>query len=499
MNKLVFLLVIICFSFGCNPKKNNSKNSLSETKTDWIYHVDSLIMPFWMSNDALGNPSGNYPAYRYADGTAIDPSNLNYTLLTPEYQQFYMKNTDSLRRDFIRVKSRQIYGYCVAFHLTGNEDYLVNAKLGLDYLINKGVYSNGSAVTFWDKKGNANPKILQRNTQDLAYALLGPSIYYYLTRDSKFLDIVLDVNRYVWDEYYKNSELKEKTKLLAYVRENFETDSTHYKELVAPLDHLNAYLLLMTKIAPDSLSMELKNKSKILAYSIKDNFYSEDYNIFWGSLNKKEMQGHTDFAHSIKTFWMLYVTAKLIDDKKLENFAKEGAEKLLKTAFVKENGSWASKYKNEKLEIDRSAFAWHNAELDQMTATLSFEDSTFYSKYLKYTYPYFERYMIDHENKGTYWARLEDGKPLELGFRSGWHMANFHDLEHALIGYLSTANYHGDDIELFFAFDKNIELESETINPYHYNADVNEIKKFKFDNPMFSNLVKTKVIFDKIK
>ncbi len=305
---------------GCQPKMDNSQDFIKEDKTDWIYHVDSLLMPFWMSDDALGNPPGNYPAYRYPDGSPIDPDNLDYNVIVPEYQQFYME----------------------------------------------------------------------------------------------------------------------------------------------------------------------------------DNFYSEDYNLFWGRLNKKEMGGHTDFAHSIKTFWMIHVTAKLTDDKALANFAREGAKKLLKTAFIEEKGSWASKFLDESLELDRSAFAWHNTELDQMAATLSFEDTSLYSKYLQHTYPYFEKYMIDHNNKGTYWARSEDEVVIEVGFRSGWHMANFHDLEHALIGYLSTANYYGDDIELYFAFKQKINPEKEIVQPYHYNAEIEEIIKSEFKNPLLSNLTKTKVTFDRI-
>ena len=150
------------------------------------------------------------------------------------------------------------------------------------------------------------------------------------------------------------------------------------------------------------------------------------------------------------------------------------------------------------MELDRSAFAWHNAELDQMAATLSFEDTSYYSKYLAHTYPYFEKFMIDYENKGTYWARSKDNVAIEVGFRSGWHMANFHDLEHALIGYFSTANYYGDDIVLHFAFNKKISPEKTIVKPYHYDAKVKEITKFEFDNPIFSNLIKTQVIFDKI-
>jgi len=488
----------MCLFLGCGPKKDKSLKSISETKTDWIYHVDSLLMPFWMSNNALGNPPGNYPAYRYSDGSTIDPTNLDYTLLVPEYQQFYMETTDSLRRDFIRVKSRQIYGYCIAFHLTGNEKYLENAKLGLDYLIHRGAYKEGSVVSFWDNEGVPKPKIYQRNTQDLAYGLLGPSIYYYLTRDPNILKIILETNRFVWEEYYEKSELKENTKLFAWVREDFEADSTQLKELIAPLDQLNAYILLTAQIVPDSLSAEFLGKVSTLANSIKDNFYSEKYNIFWSSLNNKKIGGNTDFAHSIKTFWMLYVSAKMSGDQALEDFAFKGAEKLLNTAYLKEKGTWASNYLNESLELDKGLFAWHNAELDQMAATLSFKDTTFYSKYLLQTYTYFEKNMIDHKNKGTYWGRSDEGNVIEIGFRSGWHMANFHDMEHALIGYLSTANYFGEDIKLYFAFNKNVVLEKSIIKPYYYNAEIKKLKQTKFDDPILSELIKTQVIFNKI-
>lgn len=110
-----FIILLICLS-SCAELTENSK-SVSANKIDWKYHVDSLLMPFWMSADALGETAGNYPAYRYSNGKAIDPTKLDYEILNPDYHQFYMANTDSLRRDFVRVKSRQIYGYCIAYHM----------------------------------------------------------------------------------------------------------------------------------------------------------------------------------------------------------------------------------------------------------------------------------------------------------------------------------------------------------------------------------------------
>ena len=498
MRHLSIFLVSMYLLLKCSPVQDHLQTASSENKIDWIHHVDSLIMPFWMSEEALGNPPGNFPAYRYPDGSAVDPSNPDYARLVPEYQQFYMGSADSLRRDFIRVKSRQIYGYCIAFHLTGNERYLENAKRGLDYLIENDVYADSSVVSFWGREGLPQPGKYQRNAQDLAYGLLAPSIYYYLTRDPDILKILLTTNRFVWDAYYEQADLKASTKLFAWVRENFESDSTQQKELIAPLDQLNAYTLLLAQFVPDSLSSELTARVRILAHSIKDNFYSEKYNLFWSSLNTKRIGGNTDFAHSIKSFWMLYVSARLIGDTDLETFASTGAQRLLNTAYQKGEGRWVSNYRDESMELDKSIFAWHCAELDQMAATLSFRDTSIYTTYLKQTYSYFEEKMIDHTNKGTYWGRSAEGDIIEVGFRSGWHMANFHDMEHALIGYLSTAHYFGDDIKLYFAFGKRIDPETSVIKPYYYAAEIRELKQMEFDTPVFSDLVKTQVIFDNI-
>jgi len=488
----LLIITILCFS-GCSPT-----NKKPEGRIDWKYQVDSLIMPFWMSKDALGD-HGNYPAYRYLNGKPIIQDSLDFNLLDPTYHQYYMANTDSLRRDFIRVKSRQVYGYCMAFHITGNPEYLLNAKKGLDFLICKNVYADSSAVTLWDRNGIATPSRLQRNAQDLAYALLAPNIYYYLTRDSKILQIILEVNDFAYKNYFELSDLEEKSRLMKWVIEDFEGDSKNDKKLTAPLDHLNAYLLLLAKTAPDSLEIKFKNQVKELTYSIKNNFYSSEYNMFWSDLVNRSLKNDTDFAHTIKTFWMLYVASKYLDDSGLKTFAIDGAERLLKTAYLPEKRSWASAYIDTTLTLDKGCLSWQHDEMDQMASTMSFSDTTYYSKYLKNTFTYFQQYMINYEVGGTHFGRTEFGEIVNIGFRTGWHMSNFHDLEHALIGYLATSNYFKEDFELYYAFDKNYMPADNKIQPYHYSANIKnkEISFFKNDN--FKNLNLVKITFSNIK
>jgi len=488
----LFIIAIIVLS-SCSTTNRNS-----EERVDWKFQVNSLIMPFWMSKDALGD-NGNYPAYRYPNGKPINPDSLDFSLLDPKYHQYYMANTDSLRRDFIRVKSRQTYGYCMAFHITGNPEYLLNAKKGLDFLISKNVYADSSAVTFWDRNGIATPSRLQRNAQDLAYALLAPNIYYYLTRDPEILKIILELNDFAYKDYFELSDLEEKSRLMKWVIEDFEGDSKNDKKLTAPLDHLNAYLLLLAKTAPDSLETKFKNQVKELTYSIKNNFYSSQYNMFWSNLVNRSLKNDTDFAHTIKTFWMLYVAAIYLDDKELKTFAIEGADRLLKTAYLPEKKSWASAYIDTTLTLDKGCLSWQYDELDQMASTLSFSDTTYYSKYLKNTFKYFKQYMINYEAGGTHFGRAESGEIVNIGFRTGWHLSNFHDIEHALIGYLASSNYHKEDFVLYYAFDKSFMPADNKIQPYHYSASIKNKEISTFSNMTLSNLNLVKVTFSNIK
>jgi len=492
---IIFISVVL---ISCDERVSKDLNVIITQKIDWIHHADSLLMPFWMMDEALGNPPGNFPTNRYSDGRVIDPDNFDFSIIMPQAAPFVLGPTDSLRRDFVRIKSRQVYAYCIGYHLTGNEDYLIRAKQGLNFLIDNDTYINGSVVTFW-QDGKAMPGIYQRNTQDLAYGLLGLTVYYYLTRDPEVLKIILKVKRNVWKLYFEDSELVENSKLMLWVKHDFENNSSNQKIILAPLDMLNAHLLLMTASVPDSLLEEYLSNVKDMAYSLKENFYSEKYNIFWGDLNNKDVsETHSDFGHSIKSFWMLYTAAGFTGDDVLKNFAERGAKKLLSTAFIKEKGSWASKYVDSSLAMDKGIFAWVFAELNQMCATLSLGDNSLYTDYLVYTYPYWEEKMIDYKYKETYWGRDAKDEVIDVGFKVGFHRSGFHSLEHALIGYLSTSNYYDDEINLYYAFNKLAKPEANRIKPYYYNAKIKSTTESNFKNDLFKNLIKTKVTFENI-
>lgn len=499
LRKLFSITIVIALNFGCSNQKQKFTTNKKSSDIDWLYQVDSLLMPFWMSEEALGYPLGNFPNYRNTKGEILTYENFDFHKIPKELSHFLIEQNDSLRRSYIRMNSRQIYSYCVAFNLTGNEAYLKNAKLGIDYLLENGGYSTGSPFTYW-QNSKGIPEKYKATTQDLAYSLTGLSMYYYLTRDAIALENILKVKDFVISEYYYNSQLQEKTKLIMWVKENSNEGTVEDKRLLGVLDQLNAYLLFMTPLVPDDLTENFKEDIKNLAYSLKDNFYDEKYNLFWGDLNNKKLgESPTDFGHSIKSFWMLYLVGQLINDNSLEHFAKTNALELLKTAYIEENGSWAEMYQDSTLKILKNKVWWNYAELDQMAATLSLRDTTIYSKYLNQTYKYWQQNLIDHENKEVFFLLDEEGKPIDLGLKACHWKNGFHSMEHAIIGFLSTSNYSGIEMPLYYAFKKDLKPDKKKVNPYYFSADIIQYEESDFASKLFHDLQKTKVTFQNIK
>lgn len=109
---------------------------------DWLNHITKGLQPYWMMEAAQGVPLGNFPTFRCDDGSLLDVSQpcpeLNKSWINPYFD-----------REYTRMKSRQIYGYGVLYHLTGNEEALKLAKAGVDYLLaDLRDQENGGFVSF---------------------------------------------------------------------------------------------------------------------------------------------------------------------------------------------------------------------------------------------------------------------------------------------------------------------------------------------------------------
>ncbi|MBC7974178.1 MAG: N-acylglucosamine 2-epimerase, partial [Myxococcales bacterium] len=285
----------------------------------WRHHVVDEILPFWVTPDALGTPVGNFPTFRCNDGTAFHPE-----APCPELTELPAWIASEIGRDYTRMKSRQTYLYGVAFHITGDERYLTYARAGVTWL-REHAYdrATGSAVTYW-ADGQPGPPPDQRTTQDLAYAQVGLAFYYYLTRDPEVLADLHRLERHVMTRYWMPSPAGG---LLRWVLADGDKPGEAARlELVSQLDQINAYLLLVAPLIEDPARARTWRGDLVqLARVVERQFFAPEHGMFWGTIHDPAQRTlgsrHTDFGHSMKSLWMLYLAGDATGERALADFA----------------------------------------------------------------------------------------------------------------------------------------------------------------------------------
>jgi mannose/cellobiose epimerase-like protein (N-acyl-D-glucosamine 2-epimerase family) len=443
----------------------------------WIDHMENELLPFWTMASAKGATPGAFPTYRGNDGAVVDPKNP-----PPEYKAAMEGGlcglVDLSRQDYIRMQARQTFGYGIAFHMTGKEEYLNRMKAGVDHFRKHGIDKKGGAYSYREN-GAWGPASAERTSQDMAYALSGIGFYYYLTKDPKVLPDILAIKNYIFQTYFDKD-----LGLLKWVNQDStsktcgDTNKTTQRELVAQLDQVYAYMTWLTPSLPEPHRSAWKKDLHKVATIMMEQFFSEKYGFFWGRITnantKRIGQPHTDFGHSIKTLWLIYQIGKYTNDMALVDFGKQNAARLIEVAYDPQSGSWAKRF-DEKGQLDYDKEWWSLDELDQTTATLSLIDPS-YARYLVNTYEYWFKYMIDPVHKEAW--HYVDGKTNQpvLKYPKQHSWKNFlHTSEHALVGYMTTQQLKDQPITLYYAFtDRKV---TGYIHPYFYAGKVRKVSQ----------------------
>jgi mannose/cellobiose epimerase-like protein (N-acyl-D-glucosamine 2-epimerase family) len=442
-------------------------NSLPTPKR-WREHLEQELLPFWLLPSALGFHPGDFPTYRANDGSLLNPENL-----PPEFQN---PNRDIVRlnRKYVRSQSRQTYAYGIAYHVTGDEQYLKIARQGVDFLLENSIdRMNGGAYEYFqlENQGKGSPAVYQRTSQSMAYALTGIGFYYYLTRDRLLLSEILAIKKHIFDVYFDRQ-----IDLMRWVIEpSPDRDSPAQKELVAQLDQIFAYMIWLAPALPEPYGSEWMTDLEQIAYIIISQFYGPRHKLFWGSITSidDERYGspHTDFGHSVKTFWLLHQLGKLRKNLFLNTFGSSHATQILDAAFIQEDGTWARR-PLPKSKVDRDKEWWICAVLDQTAATLSLLDPG-YANYLPTTYNCWFEHLVDKEH-GEVWHYVDwDTKKPVLKYpkQHSWKTC-LHSFEHMLVAYITTHQLRREPLQLYYAFKDTDFPNLEKINPYSFLARV---------------------------
>lgn len=430
----------------------------------WIRHVEEDLLPFWSMPEALGDPTGAFPSIRCDDGTLVDPDNP-----CPEVARHVWLNAQAR---YLVPMSRQVYGYGVAYHLTGEEKYLTWLKAGVNYiravLVDR---AGGGMHTGYDLRTNEPVAMREhRNPQELGYGLLGLAFYYYLTRDPEVLPDILAHKKYVFDNYYVAEEGR-----MRWLLASNGYDNPDSRQLVAYLDQMNAYLVSLSPFLPEPQRKEWMQTLRTLSHSMVSTFYSPYEGMLFLSANQpgdKELAtAGPDFGHSIKSFWMLRWTGRMTGDHGLEHFGATYGHRLLDRAWLASDGAWATGLEPGGA-VNRNKDWWIYSELDQFAGSLAMTDIEA-GRFLPTTNDYWFRYFVDPVYKEV-WPGVEYGTNLPLGgMPKAWTWKSaYHSMEHGLVGYISSQFLHGKPVRLHYALPKGFDPARTVIRPYFFDGEV---------------------------
>jgi mannose/cellobiose epimerase-like protein (N-acyl-D-glucosamine 2-epimerase family) len=283
---------------------------------------------------------------------------------------------------------------------------------------------------------------------------------YYLTRDPELLAGIVALKRHIFRAYDDGNGL------LLWV---LEGEDAPRRELVSQLDQINAYMLLLAPILPEPHRSEWKRDLERLADGMVQRYYSPELGMFRGTIHDPAHSGlgtrHTDFGHTIKAFWMIERVGRVTGRADLVDFAVRNAPRVLERAWVKETGCWATGYREDG-SLDRSLVWWSFAELDQMTATLALRDRSFARNLPASARCWFDK-IVDREQHEV-WGYVDPDDPTRHFMKAHLWKNGYHSAEHALVGYLTAQQLHGQPSTLWFAFN----AKRADVRPYVFEGRV---------------------------
>lgn len=437
MNKLMSRIASLCLAFAASAL---AAAELPDGQV-WLQHVQRDLLPFWSTPVAMGRPIGNFPTFRCNDGGAYVPATPCDELKSPPA---WIK--PELGRDYVRMQARQTYAYGVAFHLTGEQRWLDLAKAGARRTL--AMLDPTSGAPTWFEQGRGGPAPEARTAQDQSYAVVGIAMLYYLTRDPALERALIAHQRYIFDRYWD-----EAWGMLRWVPQGGPQDEAAKQELVAQLDQLNAYMLLVVPYLPPTAREAWHRDIRRVSTSLIKQYHDPLSGTFFGTLERGEESRragarHNDFGHTIKAYWMLMLAGRELGDGELQRFGREGGLAILEKAWDAESGAWASGWRADG--IDKAKSWWIFAELDQM-ASFMVLDRPELRKRLASSWDFWLKNQTAPKGGEVYGWVDQNGIAPPNSLRIHHWKNGYHSFEHALVSYLTAQALAGKTGRLYFA------------------------------------------------
>ena len=443
----------------------------------WLQHHRDELMPYWLVPDALGDPLGNFPSFRGTDGElirspdgALDPS-------------FSIRGASTL--------GRGVYGYSLAFMLTGDEQYLTYARAGLDWIEAKLEDPvHGGYFAELDASGEPVNRTANKDLFDLASVGLGYAMYFNVTRDPAAEAKLLEIRDLVFGPYYDAATNRLKDSLTYDLSTEVDTggnggnggDITNY--LVPGTAFLLPTIGLLTDPARNAqFRTDLRHVTQALIDRHKNDSANNSGNrwMFWGRTARfgNFNAAQTDFGHNIKSYAMIHNANQLFADRPWSGLAADRT-RMLDRAWDNAVGRWNQQPRGFALgNVEQDSAWWIHDEADQLLAAVDLTDG-FKSpeglarrdRLARSTQFFLDQY-VDHKSPAhetfSRVFRTPPEDPAEGQSKSAIGKNMLHNMEHALVLYLHGRTLEGRPARLYYALPRDQALTAET-RPYWFDS-----------------------------
>ena len=423
----------------------------------WLRHHREDLMPYWDMPAALGDPIGNFPTFRGRHGELLP---------------------DNSTRGLVAL-ARGVYGYSLAFMLTGEARYLTYAKAGIDWINAKARDPvHGGYFGLLNADGSPVNPLANKDVFDLAFVGLAYGMYFNVTRDPAAEADLLAVRDLLFDKYYDPVANRVKDSLTYDLQTEVDTGGNggDITNLLVPGFYL--FLpnveLLSDPARRAQFKNDLRTVTEILIARHKNSAATSNAWWFWGRSLRFGNFGaaETDFGHNIKSYEMIHNANKMYADRPWSGLVAD-RDALLAAAWDDPVDRW-----NERLRsfagtpssIERDSAWWIHAEADQTLAALDLSDGFARQEQLADSAQSWLNVFVDRESPARETvarvARVATDNDPRKSFR-GKNMLHAH--EHALIMYLHGRALEERPARLFYAFPAAQALTA-VAKPYWFDA-----------------------------
>jgi hypothetical protein len=425
----------------------------------WLAHHRDDLMPYWDLPEALGEPLGNFPTFRGRAGELLPDTT--------------SRGTSTL--------GRGVYGYSLAFMLTGEERYLGYARAGLDWIeAHAEDRVRGGYFADLDASGAPLDPDADKDVFDLASVGLGYAMYFNATRDPDAERHLLEIRDLLFGPYYDAATNRVKDSLNADLSTEVDTganggDITDYL-VPGTAMFLPTAALLSDPARRDQFRTDLRRLTQGLIDRHKNSADANAANrwMFWGrtlrfgSFNAPQ----TDFGHNIKSYAMVHNANLQFADRPWDALAADRAT-MLDRAWDEAAGRWNQRPRSFVAgNVEPDSAWWIHDEADQLLAALDLDDGFTGVDRLARSAQTFLDVYVDRDPaypvRETFArvSRVPEDTDLRKSFR-GKNM--LHNMEHALILYLHGSALEGRPARLHYAFPHDQALTA-VAKPYWFDA-----------------------------